>query len=119
MIKRILKWTVSLILLALLIWFEIAYWTSTNDCDHKAGAPSNPMKAIVYCDYGLTNLKLEDIEKPTPNDDQILVKVRAASVNPYDWHFMRGEPYLVRLAAGGLRGPKFVGKGSVPPPLIL
>ena len=106
MIKRILKWTVSLILLALLIWFEIAYWTSTNDCNHKAAAPSNPMKAIVYCDYGLTNLKLEDIEKPTPNDDQILVKVRAASVNPYDWHFIEGTPKIVRLMGVGLRKPK-------------
>jgi NADPH:quinone reductase-like Zn-dependent oxidoreductase len=106
MIKRILKWTVSLILLALLIWFEIAYWTSTNDCDRKAAAPSNPMKAIVYCDYGLTNLKLEDIEKPTPNDDQILVKVRAASVNPYDWHFIEGTPKIVRLMGVGLRKPK-------------
>ena len=106
MIKRILKWTVSLILLALLIWFEIAYWTSTNDCDRKAAAPSNPMKAIVYCDYGLTNLKLENIEKPTPNDDQILVRVRAASVNPYDWHFIEGTPYIMRMMGVGLRKPK-------------
>jgi len=64
------------------------------------------MKAIVYCDYGLTNLKLEDIEKPTPNDDQILVKVRAASVNPYDWHFIEGTPKIVRLLGVGLRKPK-------------
>src|SRR5213083_1858132 len=106
MIKRILKWTVSLILLALLIWFEIAYWTSTNDCDRKAAAPSNPMKAIVYCDYGLANLKLENIEKPTPNDDQILVRVRAASVNPYDWHFIEGTPYIMRVMGVGLRKPK-------------
>src|ERR1700731_3038978 len=106
MIKRILKWTVGLILLAALIWFQIAYWTSTNDCDHKTAAPSNPMKAIVYCDYGLTNLKLEDIEKPTPNDDQILVKVRAASVNPYDWHFIEGTPKIMRLMGVGLRKPK-------------
>src|SRR5438876_127138 len=106
MIKRILKWTVSLILLALLIWFEIAYWTSTNDCDRKAAAPSNPMKAIVYCDYGLTNLKLENIEKPTPNDDQLLVRVRAASVNPYDWHFVEGTPKIMRAMGVGLRKPK-------------
>ena len=52
------------------------------------------MKAIVYCDYGVSNLKLEDIAKPVPNDDQILVKVRAASVNPYDWHFIEGTPYI-------------------------
>ena len=105
MFKRILKCTVSLILLALLIWFEIAYWTSTNDCNRNAAASTNPMKAIVYCDYGLKNLKLENIEKPTPNDDQILVKVRAASVNPYDWHFIEGTPKIMRLGVG-LRKPK-------------
>src|SRR6266480_4465878 len=106
MMKRILKWTISLIVVVSLIWFEIAYWTSTNDCDHKVATPSNPMKAIVYCDYGLTNLKLENIEKPTPNDDQILVRVRAASVNPYDWHFIEGTPYIMRMMGVGLRKPK-------------
>jgi NADPH:quinone reductase-like Zn-dependent oxidoreductase len=106
MIKRILKWTVSLIFLAALVWFEIAYWTSTNDCDRNAIAPTNPMKAVVYCDYGLKNLKLENIEKPTPNDDQLLVRVRAASVNPYDWHFVEGTPYVMRAMGVGLRKPK-------------
>src|SRR2546430_16868997 len=105
-IKRVLKWTFLLILLALFVWFEIAYWTSTNDCDRKAAAPSNPMKAIVYCDYGLKNLKLENIEKPTPNDDQLLVRVRAASVNPYDWHFVEGTPKIMRAMGVGLRKPK-------------
>jgi NADPH:quinone reductase-like Zn-dependent oxidoreductase len=62
------------------------------------------MKAITYCDYGLANLKLEDIEKPAPTDDQILVKVRAASVNPYDWHFIEGTPKIMRLGVG-LRKP--------------
>src|SRR5437016_3361226 len=104
--KRILKWTLGLILLALVIWFEIAYWTSTNDCDRKTAAPTNPMKAIVYCDYGLKNLKLENIEKPTPNDDQLLVRVRAASVNPYDWHFVEGTPKIMRVMGVGLRKPK-------------
>src|SRR5437868_8519908 len=106
MIKRILKWTVSLILVAALIWFELAYWTSTNDCDQKTATPTNPMKAIVYCDYGLKNLKLENIEKPTPNDDQLLVRVRAASVNPYDWHFIEGTPKIMRAMGVGLRKPK-------------
>jgi NADPH:quinone reductase-like Zn-dependent oxidoreductase len=105
-LKRILKWTVSIIFLALVGWFLIAYWTSTNECDRKTAAPSNPMKAIVYCDYGLANLKLEEIEKPTPNDDQILVRVRAASVNPYDWHFIEGTPKIIRLMGAGLRKPK-------------
>src|SRR5712664_91725 len=104
--KRILKWTVGVILVVLLVWFEIAYWTSTNDCERYAAAPANPMKAIINCDYGLANLKLENVEKPVPNDDQILVRVRAASVNPYDWHFIEGTPKIIRLMGVGLRKPK-------------
>ena len=103
--KRVLTWSVAVILVALLAWFEIAYWTSSNDCGYSA-APTNPMKAIVYCDYGLGNLKLKDIEKPVPNDDQVLVRVRAASVNPYDWHFVEGTPKIMRMMGVGLRKPK-------------
>ncbi len=107
-LKRVLKWITGAILVFLLLAFLvgfIAYWRSTNDCGHTA-APANPMKAIVYCDYGVANLKLEEIEKPVPNDDQILVRVRAASVNPYDWHFIEGTPYVVRAMGVGLRKPK-------------
>jgi NADPH:quinone reductase-like Zn-dependent oxidoreductase len=64
------------------------------------------MKAIVYHNYGSPDvLKCEDIEKPTAGDDEVLIKVRAASVNPLDCHFMRGKPYFVRILAG-LRKPK-------------
>ena len=104
-IKRILKWSVALILLALLLWACIAYWTSTNDCQRYAATPAKPMKAIVYCDYGVGNLKFQDIEKPTPADDQLLVKVRAASVNPLDWHFVEGTPKIMRMMGVGLRKP--------------
>ncbi len=108
-LKSILKWTSLAILLALfvgIIALFIAYWKSTNDCDRHTAAPTNPMKAIIYCDYGLPNLKLEEVEKPVPNEDQILVKVRAASVNPYDWHFVEGTPKIMRLMGVGLRKPK-------------
>ena len=64
------------------------------------------MKAIVYCDYGVPNLKFQEIEKPTPADDQLLIKVRAASVNPLDWHFIEGTPYVMRALGVGLRKPK-------------
>ncbi len=110
-IKRILKWSIIVIVLALLVWFQIAYWTSTNDYDRQTAAPNHPMKAIVYSDYGLSNLKLENIEKPVPNDDQILVKVRAASINPYDWHFVEGTPYIMRMMGVGLRKPKDIQLG--------
>ena len=64
------------------------------------------MKAIVYHKYGSPDvLGLQDIDMPVVNDDDVLVRVRAASLNPYDWHFMRGEPRFMRLISG-LRKPK-------------
>jgi NADPH:quinone reductase-like Zn-dependent oxidoreductase len=64
------------------------------------------MKAIVFERYGSPDvLKLEEVEKPVVPDDGVLVRVRAASVNPADWHLMRGEPYIARIAFG-LRRPK-------------
>ena len=63
------------------------------------------MKAIVYHNYGPPDvLQCEEIEKPTPGDDEVLIKVRAASVNPFDRLF-RGRPYMVRIMTG-LRKPK-------------
>jgi NADPH:quinone reductase-like Zn-dependent oxidoreductase len=64
------------------------------------------MKAIVYTQYGPPDvLQFTDVEKPVPKDNEVLVKVFASSVNPLDWHFMRGAPYFVRIGAG-LRKPK-------------
>ncbi|MGB5622887.1 MAG: NAD(P)-dependent alcohol dehydrogenase [Gammaproteobacteria bacterium] len=59
------------------------------------------MKAVVYRCYGSPDvLEYADIEKPTPADDEVLVKIHAASVNPLDWHYMRGSPYIMRLMSG-------------------
>jgi NADPH:quinone reductase-like Zn-dependent oxidoreductase len=59
------------------------------------------MKAVVYRCYGSPEvLKVEQVEKPTPADNQVLVKVHAASINPLEWHYMRGTPYLMRAEAG-------------------
>jgi NADPH:quinone reductase-like Zn-dependent oxidoreductase len=59
------------------------------------------MKALVHSDYGGPDvLQHVEIEKPAPTDDEILVKVHAASVNPVDWHFMRGTPYPIRMGSG-------------------
>ncbi len=103
-LKRILKWSGGLILFALVLWLFIAYWTSTNECDRNAAAPTNPMKAIRYCEYGVVNVKLRDVEKPVPNDDQVLIKGRASSLNAFDAGVIH-DWWLVRLFFG-LRKPR-------------
>jgi NADPH:quinone reductase-like Zn-dependent oxidoreductase len=64
------------------------------------------VNAIVYRNYGSPDvLQFEETEKPVPKDDEVLIKIHAASVNPYDWHFLRGLPYPLRMQVG-LRKPK-------------
>jgi NADPH:quinone reductase-like Zn-dependent oxidoreductase len=102
-LRRVLKWGVFVLLIALVAWLFVAYWTSTNDCNRNA-APTNPMKAIRYCEYGVANVNLRDVEKPAPNDDQILIKVRAVSLNAFDAGVIR-DLWLIRLFFG-LRKPR-------------
>ena len=65
------------------------------------------MKAIVYTEYGPPDvLNLEEVQKPAPKDDEVLVKVHAASANAADWHLMRADPFLVRVMGFGLLKPK-------------
>jgi NADPH:quinone reductase-like Zn-dependent oxidoreductase len=75
----------------------------TAPCASVTDAPAgeNAMRAIVRHCYGPPEvLRLAEVEKPAPGDHDVLVRVRAAGVNPLDWHFMRGSPYLMRLFAG-------------------
>ncbi|MEP7765559.1 NAD(P)-dependent alcohol dehydrogenase [Sanguibacter sp. 25GB23B1] len=65
------------------------------------------MKAIVQDTYGGPEvLELRDVAVPVPKDDEVLVRVRASSVNAADWHLMRGKPYFMRLVGFGIRAPK-------------
>lgn len=65
------------------------------------------MKAIVYKKYGSPDvLHLEEVEKPVPGNDEVLLKVHAAGVNMYDWRHLKPDPFLVRLMGGGLLRPK-------------
>jgi NADPH:quinone reductase-like Zn-dependent oxidoreductase len=104
-LKRIAFWGAAVIAVAFLALF-IAYWMSDNDCGNGPAPQGELMKAVIYCDYGAPDvLSVEEIAKPVPEDDQLLVKVHAAGINPLDWHYMRGKPYIMRLDSG-LRKPK-------------
>ena len=71
------------------------------------------MKAIVQDKYGSADvLELRDIEKPQPADDELLIRVHAAGLDPGVWHLMTGLPYLVRLMGFGLRKPKIRIRGT-------
>ena len=108
--KRILKRSALVVLVLLVACFQFAYWTSTNDCQQSIPPGGERMKAIKFCEYGPPDvLKLEEIEKPVPKDDELLVKVRAASLNFIDAGLVRG-PSVLRLMSG-LRKPKFTGFG--------
>src|SRR5437764_9684241 len=110
-IKGTLKWSALAILLILFAWFEFAYWTSTNDCGRSISAGAERMKAIKYCEYGPPDnvLKIEQVEKPVPNDNQILVRVRAVSLRFYDGGMLQGG---VGRLIFGLRKPKNTTPGS-------
>lgn len=69
------------------------------------------MRAAVYSGYGSADVvQIRDIEKPVPKDDEVLIKVRAASINPIDWRFLGGKPYSARILLG-MRKPRRAGIG--------
>src|SRR5438477_11712044 len=71
------------------------------------------MRAIVYHTYGSPDvLKLEEVQKPVPQDDEVLVQVHATSVNAGDWHLLRAKPFLMRFMGFGLIKPKHTILGS-------
>src|ERR1051326_3904277 len=111
-IKRFLKWSALAILLILFAWIEFAYWTSTNDCARKISPDAQLMKAIRYCEYGSPDdvLKLEQVEKPVPNENQILVRVRAVLLRFFDGGMLEGS--VPGRLVFGLRKPRNTIPGS-------
>jgi NADPH:quinone reductase-like Zn-dependent oxidoreductase len=99
--KKVLSGIAIVVALALGSFaFTISY---DSPCGIAAPLPEGTprMKAVVARCYGSPDvLSLEELAKPTPADDQLLIKVHAAAVNPVDWHSMRGSPYIMRLSSG-------------------
>ena len=112
---RRIRWLRACGLLAIALIAVAAFALSHNSaCGQPptpfAGAPG--MRAVIHRCYGSADvLKLEQVARPAVADNDVLVRVRAASVNPLDWHYMRGEPYIMRLEAGFGR-PKDIRMGE-------
>jgi len=90
---------ISLLVLALVVSHD-------SPCRAAALVPNGAqrMTAAVYRCYGPPAVvKLEEVAKPTPKDNQVLVRVQSASVNPYDWHFMRGAPFSCGCSSASVR----------------
>lgn len=104
-------------IIAIVLALAFASLAAALSYSSRCGAPVAPpagsesMKGLVARCYGAPDvLTLEQVAKPTPADDQLLVKVHVAALNPLDWHTMRGSPYLMRLSSG-LGAPKDVRVG--------
>jgi NADPH:quinone reductase-like Zn-dependent oxidoreductase len=100
-----IRWVFYFILLLIGGLAVYAWATGARQTPIETGEPH--MRAIVYTDYGPPDvLTVREIKRPVPNDDQVLIKVRAASINPLEWHTVRGMPYVIRAMGVGLRKPK-------------
>ena len=94
----------------------VVAWLISHDAGPAPIAPIPPqstrMKALVFRQYGGPEvLRIEEVEKPSPKADELLIRVYAASLNPLDWHRMRGLPYPVRLLDSGIGRPRFTRLG--------
>jgi NADPH:quinone reductase-like Zn-dependent oxidoreductase len=113
MTRRSRVLSVVLILLAVSVLSVALMLSHDSPCGSTpALAPNTPaMKAVVHRCYGAPDVvKVEELPKPVPGDYGVLVKVQAASVNPLDWHLLRGDPYIMRMGSG-LGTPKDVRLG--------
>lgn len=114
-LRHSLKWLGRAILFILILVFLllfVAYWRSTNDCGRSILRGAERMKAIKYCEYGPPDvvLKLEEVEKPIPDDNQVLVRVRAVSLRFFDGGMLEGS--IPGRLMFGLRKPKNTCPGS-------
>jgi NADPH:quinone reductase-like Zn-dependent oxidoreductase len=99
----------TLVTLAALVL--VGAWYISHDAGPTPVAPIPPqsarMKAVVFRQYGGPEvLRIEEVEKPSPKADELLIRVHAASLNPFDWHRMRGLPYPVRAMMTGIGRPR-------------
>ncbi|MEM8498749.1 MAG: NAD(P)-dependent alcohol dehydrogenase [Pseudomonadota bacterium] len=99
-----LNWSLrvfGLLIFLIIALLVVGYIRSDNVCPTTSTPKGETMLGAVQCEYGgPEDIAIATIAKPVPQADEILIKVQAASVNPLDWHYLRGIPYLLRLSAG-------------------
>lgn len=99
-----LKWSLRvfvLLIFLIVVLVVVGYIRSDNVCPTMSTPKGETMLGAVQCEYGGPDgIDIATLAKPVPQADEILIKVQAASVNPLDWHYLRGIPYLLRLSAG-------------------
>lgn len=98
---KILNGLLGLLALSVVTFAIVIGYTAPCEPAPDSLSSDGTMKAITYRCYGSPEvLELADVEIPTPGETEVLVRVKAASVNPLDWHYMRGSPYFMRLGTG-------------------
>jgi len=92
----------------LILWLLAAYpFAHAPQAASTDASAARRMQAAVHREFGSPDvLRLEQFDKPVPGEHQVLVRIRAASVNPLDWHYLEGTPYLARPPAFGLLRPQ-------------
>jgi NADPH:quinone reductase-like Zn-dependent oxidoreductase len=103
-LSRAVKWfgALGVLLVAAIAALAVALSHDSSCTSSPTARPTGVlMKAIVRGCYGTADvLRYEDVAKPAPGDDEVLVEVRAVALNPLDWHYMTGTPYIMRLESG-------------------
>ncbi|GHD37090.1 NAD(P)-dependent alcohol dehydrogenase [Halioglobus pacificus] len=106
---RFLKWVfggaLGLLVVGLIgLALAVQYSSSCPPTIGNSSAPETMTATSYYCYGGSDVLHVSELPKPVPTGNELLVRVQSASVNPLDWHFMRGSPYVMRLMSG-IGGP--------------
>lgn len=102
---RILAWILGSVVALLVVAAVAAMLVLSYDaaCEPGAEPPAESARMLAIrspCYGGTDTMRLEQVERPEPGDDELLIAVHAAGVNPLDWHYMQGQPYIMRLTSG-------------------